>query len=261
MKTAAGMCRDGPGKTSLAVARVFDVKENRFVSRECDGSSRGQQAEKAYIEIRDRIKKGIWGPGYRLVERTVAEELGVSRTPVRAAFERLFSEGLVELVPNRGAVVVNLSTEDAIEILQMREALEVLACRLAVPRLTDKDLERLKGILVEMKKAVHDNDLFRYSDLNGAFHRIIVDASGSRRLAETLDLLKTQTVRHRLTSLLTPGRARSSLAEHEAILRGLTRSRKTGTSRYAEEAMRRHIEGLLASLLYTAQRGGESTGL
>lgn len=228
---------------------------------ESDGSSRGQQAEKAYLEIRERIKRGIWGPGYRLVERTVADELGVSRTPVRAAFERLFSEGLVELIPNRGAVVVNLSLEDAIEILQMREALEVLACKLAVPRLTDEALEQLRAILVEMKKAVHDNDLYRYSDLNGAFHRIIVDASGSRRLAETLDLLKTQTVRHRLTSLLTPGRARNSVAEHEAIVRGLVRSRKAGTSRYAEEAMRRHIEGLLASLLYAAQHRAQSGSL
>lgn len=228
---------------------------------ESDGSSRGQQAEKAYLEIRERIKRGIWGPGYRLVERTVADELGVSRTPVRAAFERLFSEGLVELIPNRGAVVVNLSLEDAIEILQMREALEVLACKLAVPRLTDEALEQLRAILVEMKKAVHDNDLYRYSDLNGAFHRIIVDASGSRRLAETLDLLKTQTVRHRLTSLLTPGRARNSVAEHEAIVRGLVRSRKAGTSRYAEEAMRRHIEGLLASLFYAAQHRAQSGSL
>jgi len=225
------------------------------MSKECDSSSRGQQAEKAYLEIRDRIKTGIWGPGYRLVERSVAEELGVSRTPVRAAFERLFSEGLVELVPNRGAVVVNLSTEEAIEILQMREALEVLACRLAVPRLTDEDLDRLEAILLEMKKAVNEHDLYRYSDLNGAFHRIIVEASGSKRLAETLDLLKTQTVRHRLTSLLTPGRACNSVAEHEAIIRGLARSRKSRTPKYAEEAMRRHMEGLLASLLYTKQQG------
>jgi len=228
------------------------------VRNESDGSSRGQQAEKAYLEIRERIKRGIWGPGYRLVERTVAEELGVSRTPVRAALERLFSEGLVKLIPNRGAVVVNLSLEDAIEILQMREALEVLACKLAVPRLTDEALEQLRAILVEMKKAVHDNDLYRYSDLNGVFHRIIVDATGSRRLAEMLDLLKTQTVRHRLTSLLTPGRARNSVAEHQAIVRGLVRSRKAGTSRYAEEAMRRHIEGLLASLLYAAQHSVRS---
>lgn len=180
---------------------------------------------------------------------------------MRAAFERLFSEGLVDLVPNRGAVVVNLSLEDAIEILQMREALEVLACRLAVPRLTDDAMNRLTAILVEMKKAVHDNDLYRYSDLNGAFHRIIVDASGSKRLAEMLDLLKTQTVRHRLTSLLTPGRARNSVAEHEAIVRELVRSRKEGTSKYAEEAMRRHIDGLLASLLYAAQRTAQPGGL
>ncbi|MCR4402040.1 MAG: GntR family transcriptional regulator [Firmicutes bacterium] len=230
------------------------------MSKECDASNRGQQAEKAYLEIRDRIKKGIWGPGYRLVERTVAEELGMSRTPVRAAFERLFSEGLVELVPNRGAVVVNLSPEDAIEILQMRQALEVLACRLAVPRLTDDAMKRLAEILVEMEKAVDENDLYRYSDLNGVFHRIIVDASGSKRLAETLDLLKTQTVRHRLTSLLTPGRARNSVAEHEAIVRELARSRKEGTSIYAEEAMRQHIDGLLAGLLYAAQRTTEQGG-
>ncbi|MGE5585889.1 MAG: GntR family transcriptional regulator [Bacillota bacterium] len=229
--------------------------------KECDNSSRGQQAEKAYLEIRERIKRGIWGPGYRLVERTVAEELGVSRTPVRAAFERLFSEGLVELVPNRGAVVVNISLEDAIEILQMREVLEVLACKLAVPRLTADDLDRLRAILVEMKKAVHDNDVYRYSDLNGAFHRIIVDASGSRRLAEMLDLLKTQTVRHRLTSLLTPGRARNSVSEHEAIVRELVRSQREGTSRHAEEAMRRHVQGLVASLLYAAQHSAQAGSL
>lgn len=226
-----------------------------------EDSSRGQQAEKAYLGIRERIKKGIWGPGCRLIERAVACELGMSRTPVRAAFERLFSEGLVELAPNRGAIVVSLSFEDTIEILQMREALEVLACKLAVPRLSPEALDRMRTILVEMRKAVHDNDLYRYSDLNSTFHRIILDASGSTRLVEMLDLLKTQTIRHRLTSLLTPGRARSSVLEHEAIVKGLVRSRKEGTSKYAEDAMCRHIEGLRASLLYAAQHETQHGGL
>ncbi len=224
-------------------------------------SRRGQQAEKAYTEIRERIRKGIWGPGFRLVERTVASELGVSRTPVRSAFERLFSEGLVELVPNKGAVVMNVSVEEAIEILQMREALEVLACRLAAPRLSKEALDRLGAALADMKKAVRDNDLYTYSELNGEFHRIILDASGSRRLVEMLDLLKAQVVRHRLTSLLTPGRARSSVMEHEAILKGLVRSQETGSSKCAEDAMRRHLEGLRASLLYAVEHSAQLGGI
>jgi len=216
-------------------------------------SGRGCQADRVYQELLLRITTGIWGSGFRLVERAIADELNVSRTPVRAAFERLFSEGLVELVPNKGAIVADVSIAAMLEILQIREALEMLACRLAVPRLSPDEIRELEGRLGEMKKAVGENDLYYYSDLNNRFHQVFIEASGNRRLGRMLEALKTQMVRYRMTSLLSPGRVPSSIAEHEALVKAVIRSQMERTPKYVEQAMQEHLDGLGKAIIYAAR--------
>lgn len=194
------------------------------------------------------------GPGVRLIEREIADELDVSRTPVRAAFERLFSEGVLELVPNKGAIVADISIDDMLEILQIREALEILACSLAVPRLSPEEIRELEEMLVEMKKAVGENDLYYYSDLNNRFHQVFIEASGNRRLGRMLEALKTQMVRYRMTSLLSPGRVPSSITEHEALVKAVIRSQMENTPKHVEQAMQEHLDGLRKAVLYAARR-------
>lgn len=219
-------------------------------------SRRGCQADRVYREILKRITTGVWGAGVRLIEREIANELNVSRTPVRAAFERLFSEGVLELVPNKGAVVADVSVDDLLEILEIRRALEALTCSLAVSRLSSEEVKELEEILTEMKKAVAENDLYRYSDLNNRFHHILVSASGNRRLAKILETLKTQMVRYRITSLLCPGRVANSIAEHEALVKAVIRSQTENTPKYAEHAVQEHLDGLREAILFAARRDG-----
>lgn len=178
----------------------------------------------------------------------------MSRTPVRAALERLASDGLVEMSPNKGAAVANMSLEQSIEVLRIRQALEELACRLAAEHMTEDDISRLRELVALMEKCVDIGDLYEYSRLNNEFHQSIARASRSARLAELVDLMKASTMRQRIVSLLTPGRTKQSLEEHRRIVDALEDSIESGDSTIAEEAMRAHLQGMLQSLMWSASK-------
>src|SRR6476646_10902876 len=109
--------------------------------------------QRVYDHLRAEILSGRLGPGAELAEVALAEQLGVSRGPIREAIGRLASEGLVTVRPRRGAVVSSLSKEEFLELYQVREALELMAVKLAVPRLGDEDVAALEGLVERM--AVH----------------------------------------------------------------------------------------------------------
>src|SRR5262245_4984988 len=125
--------------------------------------------ERVYDYIRDEILAERLAPGSELNEVALAQALGVSRGPVREALGRLEAGGLITIRPRRGAVVRSLSAQEFLEAYQVREALEVMAVRLAVPRLTDGDLDRLRGLIDEMGKCGED-DVERFFEANAAFH-------------------------------------------------------------------------------------------
>jgi DNA-binding GntR family transcriptional regulator len=177
--------------------------------------------QRAHEHLREEIISGRLTPGTELQEVALAESLGVSRGPIREALGRLAAEGLVTVRPRRGAVVRALSAEEFLEAYQVREALEVMAVRLAVPRLTAADVAGMQRLIEEMSALADAEDVQGFFEANGAFHQVFFEVAGNRMLAEQYRQLRDQIDRHRLRSLELRGNVRRSIAEHRAILRAV----------------------------------------
>ena len=175
--------------------------------------------ERVHDHLRDEILSGRLTPGTELSEVALAESLGVSRGPVREALGRLATEGLVTIRPRRGAVVRALSGDEFIEAYQVREALETMAVRLSVPKLTGEDVRALERAIDEMSDCGTSGDVQGFFEANTAFHLVFFDAAANRMLADLYRQLRGQIDRHRLRSLELRGDVRRSIAEHRAILR------------------------------------------
>ena len=175
--------------------------------------------QRVHEHLREEILSGRLSPGSELQEVALAESLGVSRGPIREAIGRLAVEGLVTVRPRRGAVVRALSTEEFLEAYQVREALEVMAVRLAVPKLTESDVAALERLAEEMSSRAEADDVQGFFRANTAFHETFFEAAGNRMLAELYRQVRGQIDRHRLRSLELRGNLERSIAEHKAILR------------------------------------------
>jgi DNA-binding GntR family transcriptional regulator len=208
-----------------------------------------------YRALRDAIVSGELLPSERLVEEDLARRLGLGRAAVRMALVRLEHDGLVERERNRGARVRRVSEAEAVEILEVRAALESLAARKAATRATPKDVRELRAILREMRTKRERGDLMAVSDANAALHRRIVEISGhetARRLSGTLI---SQIVRFQYRTVLLPGRPERSHREHAAIVDAIA----AGDAEGAERAMRRHLSHV-AEALRQRTAGAEGRG-
>src|SRR5688572_11546434 len=142
--------------------------------------------------IRAAIAGRVFGPNQRLVEADLSERFGASRATVRTALVQLAGEGLVERVQNRGARVRAVSLAEAVEITEVRMALEGLCAAKAAGRLTDDDRDHLRGIGEEMRAAVASGDLLGYSDLNRRLHGLVLALAGQTTAAAILERLRGQ---------------------------------------------------------------------
>ena len=188
--------------------------------------------------MREDIIAGELAPGEVLSEASLARELGVSRGPIREALGRLAAEGLVTITPRRGAIVTELTPEEFVEGYQVREALETLAIRLAVPRLEDSDRARLRELHGEMIEHARRGEVNAFFEANAGFHEVFVVASGNGKLGEMYRLLLDQTGRYLARSLALRGSLDRSIAEHEAILEAV----EAGDVEAATRLLADHIE-------------------
>jgi DNA-binding GntR family transcriptional regulator len=194
--------------------------------------------------IRDAIANGDFAPNQRLVEAELSEQFGTSRTAVRNALVQLASEGLVERIQNRGARVRAVSLEEAIEITEVRMALEGLCAARAAERATDEDRRRLREIGERMREAVASGDVLGYSDLNKQLHDLIVTVSGQGTACAVLGRLRGQNVRHQFRLAMHPGRPGVSLPQHLEIIEALCNAEPDA----AEAAMRSHLRSVIDTL-------------
>jgi DNA-binding GntR family transcriptional regulator len=194
--------------------------------------------ERVYDHVREEILGERLAPGSVLQEVALAQSLGVSRGPVREALGRLEAEGLVTIRPRRGTVVRSLSAHEFLEAYQVREALEVLAVRLAVPRLTDDVVARLDTLIDEMADSAGDNDVQGFFRANARFHDAFFDASGNRMLHDTYRQVCVHLDRHRLRSLQLRGNLQRSISEHAAILDAARIGDAEGAARLIAEHIR-----------------------
>lgn len=169
----------------------------------------------AYRSVRARILSAGLKPGERLVERDLAAELGVSRIPLREALRMLASEGLVVLVPGKGALVAPFGPQDVTDLFDVREVLESLAARLAAERATETTLKPLSDSLLEARAATEADDPQRIAAANAAFHAEVVALAGNPLLAAIMAPLAARVEwLFRLTASRDP---HEQCAEHEAI--------------------------------------------
>lgn len=203
------------------------------------------KAEWVYGEIRARILSGAFKPGDRLRLTALARELGMSEMPVREAMRMLHKDRLVAMASHRGATVVDLSLEHAIDIIEVRTQLEVLALSLAAGRHSAKDLARLDALVTDMDVAVAKADARRFSELNRAFHRAAYAPGPNQALLDEIEELWDRVWRTRARTIFAeaPARMRATQQEHRAIMKAL----KQGDAAAAAVAAGGHRDAILAA--------------
>ena len=174
--------------------------------------------EKILETIRDAILKGTLKPGERVSEPELAERFGISRTPIREAFRQLESEGYLEVIPRKGAVVASLSERDIEEFYAIKIILEGFAAKMAAEKLTDKDIERLETINLRLAQIAKDGDVKSFFRVHNEFHEVFIKAAGNEKLYDMINQLVMRFKRLRLASLSQPGRMEISVEEHRNMI-------------------------------------------
>ncbi len=203
--------------------------------------------EEVFLRLEEDILGGVLKKGDSLTENSLAARLGASRTPIRGALHRLAEEGLIELVPNKGAVVIGVTAEDLIDIYTIRMRLEGLASAEAAKKISDKDKKALLESVELSEFYIGKQDAERLKELDSQFHNTIYKASGNRLLDKTLSELHRSIRGYRKLSLTVSERLSASVTEHRAIYEAIAR----GDSEAADRLTSGHVAAALENLLST----------
>jgi len=192
-------------------------------------------SDSAYQSLRERLRDGRLQPGDRITTVKVAEDLGVSRTPVQEAFKRLEQDGLLALHGRQGAIITDLEPGQAKELYVMQEMLQSTAVRLVAQNATEVEIRTLRGMLEDQKRSFDDAPQF--VRLNQQFHDAIFQMAHNRYLLQTVGMFHSSLALLRSTNFLPPGRTQSAYQEHVAIVEAIERRDPDG----AEKATLDHI--------------------
>ena len=200
------------------------------------------------IRVYDHVKRRIVANelpfGSKLTEDGLAKELGISRTPIREALNRLAQDRLVTVSPGRGAFVATFSFDDMVQLLEIRETLEGMAARLASKRITKETLEKLRQRLKAAAQKQEHNGYKGYLDADRDFHECVISACGNHQLSQLMKSLQDRIQMLRSRSVMLPGRARKSFQEHMEIIDALS----ARDPDLAEEKIRTHIRNVKGDL-------------
>jgi DNA-binding GntR family transcriptional regulator len=200
--------------------------------------------DQAYLAIKSAILSLALGPGEPLVESDLADQLGISKTPVRTALHELERDGLVTKVLYKGTYVAGITTRDIREVFQLRAVLEGLAARLAAPAMGDGDLAEARELLRSMEAALQTGDRQLASALGAQFHQLVRQKADNERLLLIVRNLDDHTQRFRLLSDRISGRLEKSLEQHRAVLEAL----ELRDPELAEQRLRQHLHSVLEEL-------------
>lgn len=199
---------------------------------------------KVFEKIRDDILKGRYKKGDELVECTIGKELGVSRTPVREAIRQLELQGLVQLIPNKGAFVTGISSKDVMDMYLIRAKLEGLCAAMAAEHASKEQIEKMDEFIFLSDYHANKENYQQVCEQDGKFHEMLYEASGSRMLAHTLSDFHQYLQRVRMASVKFRMRVRPSNSEHKMILEAI----REGDSQKAEKAAYEHIVNTIENL-------------
>jgi len=201
--------------------------------------------QKVYRILKEAIIKGFLEPGTKLLENKIAEEMHVSRTPVREAMQKLVAEGFVKTTPNQTMVVTEVSLEDVKDVLQIRGVLEGLAGRIVAKKINEQGIDELENIVAQMSLHVSKKDLTSYCKVDDEFHNLILNVCGNKWIIQIRDNLGSFIYRFRIKSLSVPGRLKCSLEEHQKIMGSL----KKHNSEEADKLSQIHMENTIINIL------------
>lgn len=188
--------------------------------------------------LRQAILRGELEPGERLMEIQLADRLGVSRTPIREAIRKLELEGLVLMIPRKGAEVAKISEKSLRDVLEVRRSLEELAAELACQRMTENDLAELEAAQDAFRQSIEDGDAMTIAETDEHYHDVIYQGTGNDRLVQILANLREQMYRYRLEYIKDAAKRQILVVEHDHILKAL-RERHVAE---AKAALREHID-------------------
>ena len=203
--------------------------------------------------LRKAILTGQLKPGERLMEVHLANQLGVSRTPIREAIRKLELEGLVIMIPRRGAEVARITEKSLRDVLEVRRALDALSVELACDRITQEDTNRLLEACAVFERAVREGDASVIASADVALHDIIVEATGNKRLQQLVNNLSEQMYRFRFVYIKEESRHDNLIAEHREIYEAIVSRDK----KRAAEAARLHIDNQERSIIRQIRKESE----
>ena len=195
--------------------------------------------------LRQAILRGELKPGERLMEIQLANKLGVSRTPIREAIRKLELEGLVLMIPRKGAEVADITEQSLRDVLEVRKALEELAVQLTCDKITKEQIRELEQAAEQFKKTLKSNDITEIAEADVRFHDIIYLATDNQKLILLLNNLREQMYRYRIEYLKRADKYSQLLAEHEEIIRRIEKKQK----KEAAEIVCKHIDNQVAAVM------------
>jgi len=209
-----------------------------------------------HIQVAERLRvlidSGQLAPGGRLNEAELCNDMGVSRTPLREAIRSLATEGLVELQPNRGAIVSVVSSEDVTEILPIMASLEGLGGRLAAVNMECEKIQEVRDVHNQMVGHYRNGVVADYFETNRLIHELIIEGSGNQTLVETINNLSAKVRRARFSANMTEESWAKAVSEHEEIIDAL----ETRDSNRLEAMLIQHIETKRSTIIGTLKDKG-----
>ncbi|MCI7108177.1 MAG: GntR family transcriptional regulator [Lachnospiraceae bacterium] len=200
--------------------------------------------------LREAILKGDLKPGERLMELQLADKLGVSRTPIREAIRMLEQEGLAVTMPRKGAEVAKMTLKDMEDALEIREALDELAVRIACEKITEEQLKHLIDVKEQFETSTRTGDVKKIAEADVSFHDAIYEATDNPKLVALLNNLREQIYRYRVEYIKDPKNYPVLIAEHQAIVEGL----KNRDKHAATLAMEEHVKNQAVAVKDVIQR-------
>ena len=215
----------------------------------------GSLRSKVYLQLREQILSGAYKRGNALIEAQIAQEMGVSRTPIREALCQLELDGLVMTTPNKSVLVQGFDEQDILDLYEVRGHMETLAAARAAIQMTEDQRNRLQDAYRQEVENTQDNDEIEVlQNLDNQFHDLIFEGSGSKVLQKILRSINTYTRHARSISLATPGRSEQVLHEHFLIMDAIL----SRNSEQAYECMRSHLNRALNSFQAISRKRREN---
>lgn len=225
--------QQGSGYGMQILSRETELETDRPAQR------RGETVDYVVAEIREGILSGRYAPGQRLIARDLTDDVGYSRGPVREALRRLAAEGLVQLVPNRGAVVRHLTRKQVADLFEVRKNLEGLAARLAAQHIDDGENRSLfSRVWDEVRPTGLELPWSTFIRQNRLYHQTIVSIGGNEILSDLIETLRLPVVMLQIGRAMQPEHAAVSHQDHVLVAKAIL----TGDPEAAEHAMRRHLQ-------------------